>query len=230
MDTETKIIDIEPNDIKAETKRIKTELKSRDKKKRKIKRIIAVFIIAFILGIAAAVLILHPEILSFVRKTEPETMQVSVVSTLEEILSLYDLETASIFYNAVAEQKNESGDKTLYYAAYEGTVTAGVDFSEIKIELNEETNVITVTLPKAHVLDCSVDPGTIEYIFVDRKAETESVSQEAYKLCLADLNKRAENDSDNLLETAYENAKRAVEGLFSPWMSQTDVEYSFVIV
>ena len=57
---------------------------------------------------------------------------------------------------------------------------------------------------------------------------SETVSQEAYKLCEDDLNKRAEKEKD-LLSLANENAKTIVEAMIRPWIQQLDEEYTIDI-
>ena len=137
---------------------------------------------------------------------------------LEKILEISNLQTAQTIYNAVATKKDDAGENVRYYAAYEGTIKAGIDFSKIVIDHDSDTNTITVTLPPAEILESTVNPGTVEYIFIDKKAETETVAQEAYRLCKEDLQQRAEADKDKLLDVAAENAGNAVEGLIRPWL------------
>lgn len=192
--------------------------------KRKTKKLLPVIIAVSLLAVIVVAVII---IISTNRSGGEQITKVT--TTLEKILEVSDLETAQIFYNAVATKKADDNEKVLYYAAYEGTIKAGIDFSKVNITADKETNTITVTLPKAKVLETKVDPGTIEYIFLDKKTETESVSAEANKLCIADLERRAEEDSDKLLETATENAKKAIEGLFEPWLIQSNNDYSLII-
>ena len=64
----------------------------------------------------------------------------------------------------------------------------------------------------------------VEYIFENKKYETETVSQEAYELCKTDLARRAAKEND-LMTLAKENAVTAVEALVDPWVQQIDGEY-----
>lgn len=195
----------------AETKRI---LKN--------KLLIAIIAVALIAGIIVAVVV------AFTGNSEGRQMT-EVTSTLKKILEVSDLETAQIIYNAVAKKTAEDNETVLYYAAYEGTIKAGIDFSKVDITPDKETKTITVTLPPAEVLETNVNSGTIEYIFMNKKAETESVAAEAYALCIKDLENRSVEDADKLLETATENAKKAIEGLFEPWLIQSYKDYTLTI-
>lgn len=190
---------------------------------RKKGKLLIPIIVVFVAAVAIVI-----AIMSSPGKTNSKQIT-TVKSTLEKILETNDLQTAQIIYNAVATKKDDSGEKVQYYAAYDGTITAGIDFSKVDISSDPETNTITVTLPPAEVLECTVDPGTIEYIFLEKKAETETVAQEAYKLCTEDLKRRSEEDTAKVCKTAYDNAKKTIEGLFMPWLQQLDNTYTLVI-
>ena len=194
--------------------------KKAHKKMRAIRRILSVLLI-LAAGGALFWFVLLPRIGSGRQTTE-------LVSDLESIREIEDLETATIIYNAVASKQNEKGD-VLYYVAYNGTLTAGVDFKQIGITSDPEKKTITVTLPEASILEYKVDPGSLDYIFLKKKAETNEVSAEAYSLCVEDLKTRTASDSESLIASARENAKKAVEGLVRPWVEQIDGQYELVI-
>ena len=170
-----------------------------------------------VIAAAVAVIVLIA-VIAGVSGGSAEKQLTTVTTKLEKILEISNLQTAQTIYNAVATKKDDAGENVRYYAAYEGTIKAGIDFSKIVIDHDSDTNTITVTLPPAEILESTVNPGTVEYIFIDKKAETETVAQEAYRLCKEDLQQRAEADKDKLLDVAAENAGNAVEGLIRPWL------------
>lgn len=88
--------------------------------------------------------------------------------------------------------------------------------------------MITLTLPESEIENTTVDFGSMDYIFENKKYETETISQEAYELCRADLAERAAKEKD-LLALAQENAVTAVEALVNPWVQQLDEEYKVTI-
>lgn len=149
-------------------------------------------------------------------------------SSLEEVLEISELSTVDYAYNAVARAYEEDGETPKYYVAYDGTVTAGIDFSKIVIDIDEDTKMITLTLPESEIQNTTVDFGSMDYIFENKKYETETISQEAYELCRADLAERAAKEKD-LLALAQENAVTAVEALVNPWVQQLDEEYKVTI-
>lgn len=164
-------------------------------------------------------------IMVFGGKSKKES-EVSVItkSSLEEIIEIDDLSTVDYTYNAVAKATKSDKKTVKYYVAYEGKVTAGIDFEKIKIDLDEKNKKITVTVPEVTIQSTSVTWGTLEYIFEKEKYETETISQEAYKICLSDLNAKIKKDNI-LFETAKENAVEAVKGLIEPWVKQIDKQY-----
>lgn len=145
-------------------------------------------------------------------------------ASLEKVFEISELSTVDYSYNAVARAYEEDGVTPKYYVAYEGTVTAGIDFSKIMIDIDEDTKIITITLPESEIQNTTVDFGSMDYIFENKKYETETVSQEAYELCKTDLARRAAKEND-LMTLAKENAVTEVEALVDPWVQQIDGEY-----
>ena len=75
--------------------------------------------------------------------------------------------------------------------------------------------------------ECDIKKFT-EYIFKDKKSETETVHQEAFRLCEEDLKRRADSEQE-LLKLAKENAVAVVKALVTPWIEQINEEYQIVI-
>lgn len=183
-------------------------------------RIIAVLVAVLIIGICVFILI-----------SQNKEGQVTTISesSLQKIIEIDELSTVDYTYNATATKYAEdNAEKVEYYVAYEGTVTAGIDFHEIDIDVNEEEKIVTFTIPEVEIHSIRVDMGKMDYIFIKDKFETETVSQEAYKLCKADLKKRIDKE-DLIYNTAKENAISSVEALFKPLIETVDKEYKIVI-
>lgn len=183
-------------------------------------KIITAIVIVFILGISAFIMI-----------SQNKEGQLTTISksSLQKIIEINELSTVDYTYNATATKYVEdNAEEVKYYVAYEGTVTAGIDFHEIGIDVNEDEKIVTITIPEVEIHGVRVDMGTMEYIFVKDKFETETISQEAYKLCKDDLKKRIEKE-ELLYNTAKENAISSVEALFKPWIETIDKEYKVEI-
>lgn len=163
------------------------------------------------------------------KKGEPPKLKTIAESTLKEIIEINDLQTVEYNYNAIATKyTNKKKDTPKYHVAYEGIVKAGINFKQIKIEVNEEEKIVLIELPKVEIQEVEVKEETMDYIFEKQKYETEDIIKEATKLCKDDLEKRTENE-DLLLETARENAISTIEALFSPWIKSIDNEYKVEI-
>lgn len=161
---------------------------------------------------------------------EGEEGRVTTVSqaSLEKVFEISELSTADYTYNAIARAYSEDGTTVRYYVSYEGTIKAGIDFSKIEVDINEEEKNIIITLPDVEIQDQIVDPSTLEFIFIDKKSETETVHREAYQLCESDLADRTANEEELFLK-AEENAAAVVEALVTPWVKQIDEEYTIEI-
>ena len=139
---------------------------------------------------------------------------ISVESSLKEIVASSQMRTAEYTYNSIAEVKD--GKTTKYYVSYKGTVVASFDFD--KVEIERDGNVIRIIIPDEMLLEVKVD-SKFDYIFTNKKYDTEKTYAEAKAAAEKDLEKKA-NESDTLLEFARESAKDTIKALVKPFESQ----------
>ena len=198
------------------------EEKERPRTKRiKFKHIAVLFVI--ILVIITALII---KIKIFNKKSEPTIIS---KATLEKVINVSDLSTFEAIYNGVAAVENEEKPENIdYYVSYEAKVKAGIDFALVEVEVNEAEKIITVTLPEVKITDVDVDIASLDYIFMNNKANTQTVSEQAYKKCIKDVTKES-NSTDEIYESARQNARNIVEALISPFVEQLDSEYKLEI-
>ena len=116
----------------------------------------------------------------------------------------------------------------VYYVSYEATVDAGIDFEKIEISVDNEAKIVTINLPKAEILDTYVDIASLDYIFIDKKANNETVSEEAFKLCKYDVKHESENQ-EAIIDLAQQNAENVVKALVQPFVDQVDPDYKIVV-
>lgn len=84
----------------------------------------------------------------------------------------------------MAKVDNNKG-KIQYYVSYEATITAGFDFDQLTISVNQDNKSIVITIPKVDIdynNDINVNPESFGYLFVNDKANEETVSAEALKV------------------------------------------------
>ncbi len=177
---------------------------------------------AIVLLIICAIVVI-PKMLN----SDEEKVVTITKSSLEKIIKINDMSTLEYTYNAIAHVNDEDG-KAKYHVAYEGTVTAGIDITKVDVSVDEQNKKIKIVIPEAKIQAIDVDIAKMDFIFEKSKYETETVSQEAYKACLEDLEKRA-NSEDDLLSMAKENAVDSITALITPWVEQIDEEYSVKI-
>ena len=139
-------------------------------------------------------------------------------STLKEVLEISQMSTAEYTYNSLLQKKAEKGELA-YSVCYNGTITAGIDFSKIEIKIDDTAKTIDVTVPEPEINSINVDAGSLEYIFEDEKYNTETVNSEAYSLAVNDLEQKAYSNTE-ILALAKENAISTVEALLEPWTEQ----------
>lgn len=193
---------------------------SKDHKKKFI--IVAGFATAILVLIASSLLLLSKP----VKKSEPSII---TTSTLEKILTVSDLSTFEAIYNGIAKVTNpDDAQKVDYYVSYDATVKAGIDFEQVEISVDDTAKIISVKLPEVKITDITVDIGSMDYIFIDDHANTETVSEEAYKWCINDVTDESTHE-DAIYELAEQNAKNIIEALIRPFVSSFDSEYQLQI-
>lgn len=208
----------EDEELKNEKNIDKTDKVKKDKKHTKFNKKIMLFI---------GVIILIIVIVGFTSAHNKNRIMITTKSSLEKIMEINKLSTIEYTYNAiVTKYKNDEvkDDNIEYYVAYNGKVTAGIDFNEIKIDVDYKEKKIYVTLPNVEIHETNVDMGTLDYIHEKNVPEKNSISQEAYKLCKNDLRERAQKETE-LLSNAEENAKSAIEALLKPWIESVDKKF-----
>ena len=188
---------------------------------KKIVIAVAAGVVALILVGTLIVLLLKGE-----KETEPSII---TTSTLEKILNVSDLSTFEAIYNGVAKVTNPDDPQEIdYYVSYNATVKAGIDFEQVVISVDEDAKIISVKLPKIKISDITVDIESMDYIFLNDDANTETVSEEAYKKCIDDVTRESNNETA-IFELAEQNAKNIVEALIRPFVSSLDSEYQLQI-
>ncbi|WP_195990196.1 DUF4230 domain-containing protein [Clostridium sp. D53t1_180928_C8] len=154
-----------------------------------------------------------------------QKVEVIATSTLQKIISVNELSTFQVVYNGIAEVLNQRDiDKVDYYVSYMSRVNAGIDFGQVKIDVNHDNKIITATIPEIKIMDINVDITSLDYFFYNKKANNETVSQEAYKSCLEDVKKEV-SEKEDIYELAEENAKNILKALISPFVEQLDSNY-----
>lgn len=162
-------------------------------------------------------------------KWDDKEPEVITISTLEKIIDVDELSTFTAVYNGVAQVMNkQKPEETDYYVSYEAKVNAGIDLEEIKITMDEESKEINIDIPNVHITDINVDIASLDFIFYNKKANTSSVTQEAFRACEEDVRRESEAQ-DAIFELAQQNAVNILTALTKPLVDQFAAEYTIVI-
>lgn len=207
------------NDID-QSREIKTDSKNRKKTNNKLLLPILVIILIIGTGIIFG---------SWLLDTRDDKEEILTVSTLKKIINISELSTFEAVYNGIAKVMNEKKpDQIDYYVSYEAKVYAGIDFEKVKITMDEEAKKITVTIPEIEITDINVDIASLDYIFLNNKANTSTVSEQAYKASIADVTNESEKEAA-IYDLAEQNAMNIMKALISPFIEQLDSDYTLEI-
>jgi hypothetical protein len=192
------------------------------KRRKKRKFLLTLLILVLIVGIG---ILVKSRLLGRQENTE----EIITISTLEKIVNISELSTFQAVYNGIAKVMNEKNpDQLDYYVSYEAKVYAGLDIEKVKITKDEDIKKITVTIPEIKISDINVDEASLDYIFLNKKANTSTVSEQAYKACKEDAAEESTKEAA-IYELADQNARNIIEALINPFIGQLDSEYELEI-
>lgn len=150
-------------------------------------------------------------------------------STLESMLNISELSTFEAIYNGIAAVPNPNKpEKIDYHVSYEAHVKAGIDFDKIVHSFDSENKQLIISLPPVSITNIIVDIGSLDFIFENNRANTSTVSEQAYKACIEDVTRESVNQKA-IYTLAAQNAENIVQALIRPFMTQLDSTYSLVI-
>ena len=94
--------------------------------------------------------------------------------------------------------------------------------------MDNTEKIIRIELPKVHITDVDVNLASLDFIFVNDKANTPSVSAQAYKACEKDVQEESAQQNA-ILELAKQNAVNIVTALTRPIVEQLDSAYTLEV-
>lgn len=178
-----------------------------------------------ILSIVVVVLL----IIFLVPKGE-ENIEIKVKSSLDKIVEKSDLETVNITYNVIAKKckDDKNCDKSSnnikdfeYVTSCKGTITAGIDFSNVKINVDKKNKKVLIKLPDATIKG-SPNVGSVK--FLNGQDVPADELPNARNLCEETLIKKSEEDN-KLIPSAKEQATIVLEEFYNQWIKAYDSSY-----
>lgn len=153
-----------------------------------------------------------------------EEVEVLTAATLEQQLqSASNLTSAELQYRGVMRFENGGTipyiDKSSFSMVYSADIEAGIDISDVKIMVSDDT--VYVTIPDAEVTDVNVDPASIEF-YDERQSLMELIGEDSQKKEAMNAMVEAENDAREkadigaLLERADQQNEIIIWGIIEP--------------
>lgn len=177
----------------------------------------------------AVVLIAGGIILGTKVKSDKGEPEVITKTTLMKIINVSELSTSTSIYNGIAKVMNEKkNEKVDYYVSYEAKVSAGIDFDKVEMNVDNDSKKIEITLPVPYITNIDVDVASMDFIFIDKRANKSTVTETALKACEQDVEAESK-DQTAILELAQQNAVNVVTALVKPFVEQLDEEYTLTI-
>lgn len=213
-----KIVDEEKYNELEKLREIKKTLESKSQKQKK----------KILLVIGAVILVVL--LIVFVIPNKARTIKTNVKSSLERTEIRSNLETASFTYNVIAkkckddnkcDKESTSIKEFEYVISCEGTITSGIDFSKIEIDVNDKEKKLIITMPEATITDTSMG-NDLKFINGDRVLANKM--EEARKLCKATTKEKSEADG-TLLDTAKKQAQVVLQEYYEQWIKAYDSDY-----
>ena len=142
----------------------------------------------------------------------------------EHLRSAQELVTVAYDYTSMSRFENQVdfyGWKVPFTAksfrvSYDGVIKAGVDFSQVQVEVDEIRQAVTVRLPASRILSHEIPEDSIE-VFDESDNLFNRITIEDYTGFTLDQKKAMEQraEDNGLLTSADEKARAAVESLLT---------------
>ena len=160
-------------------------------------------------------------------------IKINIKSSLDKMVEKSDLETVNITYNVIAKKCKKKNCDTKsnnikdfeYVASCKGTITAGIDFNDVKIKVSNTKKKITIQVPEATIKG---DPTIGSVKFLNGKDIPADELPNARKLCQETLLKKSSED-EKLIPLAKEQATIVLEEFYSQWIKAYDSSYTITV-
>ena len=112
--------------------------------------------------------------------------------------------------------------------SYDGVVTAGIDCNEIGIEKDDENKTITISIPKASILNVDIDPNSFQ-MYEEKNGLWSKFNINDYNKSLIEFEEAGKKKAleKGIIEKADESAKKMVESFVNSLIDSDEytIEY-----
>ena len=143
---------------------------------------------------------------------------------ITQLQNASELTTTKLKYTGMSEFEDTGVsfiNKSNFIMVYEANARAGIDVKEIKVDVDNISHVVWLTIPKAKILDVKVDMNSIKYF--DEKFALFNVDykEDANKAnALAEEKAIEELENMGILEMADNQAEALIKGLIQDVVPQ----------
>ncbi len=146
--------------------------------------------------------------------------------------------TAEYYFTAVASASTQLAPilgiklgftESSFLAGYDGVITAGIDFSLIRVDKDEEKGRVTVTMPAAVIFNVDIDPDSFQ-LYNETSSIFTDITAEDYNNALLELEatEREKALARGILDNADENARKLVRSFIGSLLDPAEYDVEFV--
>lgn len=113
--------------------------------------------------------------------------------------------------------------------SYEVVIKAGIDFTKVEYELNEDQTRVKIVMPKVKILSSELDLDSFK-MYYEKESVFKPITMNDTNEALMALRKNAEDNAiaNGLLENAKGNAEVILKGFFRNAYPKNELEFTFV--
>lgn len=122
-----------------------------------------------------------------------------------------------------------TSEATLAFS-YDGTVTAGIDCNEIDVSKDEENRTITISIPKADIINVDIDHESFKKL-EEKNGLWNKIDMTTFNESIIDFENAAKKKATEkgVIEKADESAKRMIESFVNSLIDSSEYKVVFEI-
>ena len=154
-----------------------------------------------------------------------ENVEISAIVLQNKISAMSELAVVTYTYTELGQYESSKefyGVKmpfttNRFLLTYDGVIKAGIDMTEVKVDVDQGVKTVTVTLPQAEILSHEIDEDSVK-IYDEKTSIFNAFTIEDYTSFYADQKKTVEKKARDkgLLTEAQTQAENAVRQLLDP--------------
>ena len=154
-----------------------------------------------------------------------ENVEISAIVLQNKISAMSELAVVTYTYTELGQYESSKefyGVKmpfttNRFLLTYDGVIKAGIDMTEVKVDVDQGVKTVTVTLPQAEILSHQIDEDSVK-IYDEKTSIFNAFTIEDYTSFYADQKKTVEKKARDkgLLTEAQTQAENAVRQLLDP--------------